>query len=80
MKVTAENCISCGACCVNAVVTDRDGKRIEKNPDGTCTKLVGTVGRFVCCKIYSERPFICMAFRPDSEACHNARKRAGLEK
>lgn len=79
MTVTAADCKSCGACCVGAVVRLPDGTTMERQANGNCVALCGTIGTQVLCDIYEERPFVCAAFRPDSEACHNARKRAGLE-
>ena len=79
--VTAADCQSCGACCVGAIVRDRNGVELGRCASNNyCVNLRGKVGEAVSCDIYENRPFVCMAFRPDSEACHNARKRAGLEK
>lgn len=44
-----------------------------------CAALTGTIGTRAACGIYEWRPSPCREFAPGSDACHQARRRHGLD-
>jgi hypothetical protein len=60
---------------------------MREHPDhpGRCIALEGSVGHYVGCTIYAQRPAACREFAPLSvigigdEACNEARRRQGLQ-
>ncbi len=46
--------------------------------DGRCVALDGTIGRFVSCGIYAQRPEVCRKLEPGTPQCREARAEHGL--
>ncbi|HEY0833449.1 MAG TPA: YkgJ family cysteine cluster protein [Azospirillum sp.] len=87
------DCQSCGACCAYSwewptFVGVRDGEGIPAHlkEDGRmrcdgdrCAALIGTIGVEVQCRVYEDRPLVCMEFAAGSDACRAVRTRFGLD-
>jgi uncharacterized protein len=86
------DCETCGGCCAYSwewptFIGERDGERIPKHLtengrmrcDGDrCTALIGTIGVEVHCRVYEDRPLVCVEFTAGSQACHAVRAHFGL--
>lgn len=53
-------------------------RHMRLRPDGCCTALEGTIGRFASCGIYRLRPAVCAALEPGTPQCMEARRENGL--
>ena len=63
------------------VVEDAEGQPwLKMNPDGRCSALAGSLGRFVTCRIYGDRPQGCRRIQPGDPECLAARRERGLER
>ena len=87
------DCQTCGCCCAYswewpAFVGERDGDGIPPHlkEDGRmrcdgdrCAALAGTIGTDVHCRVYDDRPLVCMEFAAGSDACRAVRAHFGLD-
>ena len=66
---------------LNVVVTSHIRRmRGTDHASPRCAALSGKIGDRIACGIYEWRPNPCRELEPDSDACHRARARHGLNR
>jgi uncharacterized protein len=87
------DCETCGACCAYSwewptFIGVRDGEGIPEHltengrmrcEGNRCVALMGTIGVEVHCRVYRDRPLVCMEFTAGSPACLAVRAHFGLD-